>query len=130
MKNSAKYECNRNLIARGTGKRDSTSFAGNHVLDVHVANAYSVLEIINLSLVRSGKTLVFFFHLVLMLVTRMLNDNIGIITITIVGVMAAADITVIQDGSAGELTNTSDMSLALSLELASPLPPTVSPGLP
>ena len=97
---------------------------------MHVANAYSVLEIINLSLVRSGKTLVFFFHLVLMLVTRMLNDNIGIITITIVGVMAAADITVIQDGSAGELTNTSDMSLALSLELASPLPPTVSPGLP
>lgn len=117
---------------RGTGKRDSTSFAGNHVLDVHVANAYSVLEIINLSLVRSGKTLVFFFHLVLMLVTRLLNDTgkTGIITITIVGVMAAADITVIQDGSAGELTNTSDMSLALSLELASPLPPTVSPGLP
>ena len=99
---------------------------------MHVANAYSVLEIINLSLVRSGKTLVFFFHLVLMLVTRMLNDTgkTGIITITIVAVMAAADITVIQDGSAGELTNTSDMSLALSLELASPLPPTVSPGLP
>ena len=97
-----------------------------------MANAYSVLEIINLSLVRSGKTLVFFFHLVLMLVTRMLNDTgkTGIITITIVGVMAAADITVIQDDSAGELTNTSDMSLALSLELASPLPPTFSPGLP
>lgn len=46
-----------------------------------------------------------------MLVTRMLNDTgkTGIITITIVGVMAAADITVIQDGSEGELTNTSDI---------------------
>ena len=67
-----------------------------------------------------------------MLVTRMLNDTgkTGIIAITIVGAVAAADIAVIQDGSAGELTNTSDMSLALSLELASLLPPTVSPGLP
>ena len=47
-----------------------------------------------------------------MLVTRMLNDTgkTGIITMVIVEVMAAADITVIQDGSAGELTNTSDMS--------------------
>ena len=97
---------------------------------MHAANAYSVLEIINLLLEVENPSL--FFHLVLMLVTRMLNDTgkTGIITITIVGVMAAADITVIQDGSAGELTNTSDMSLALSLELASPLPPTVSPGLP
>ena len=67
-----------------------------------------------------------------MLLTRILNDTgkTGIITMAIVGVMAAADIAVIQDGSAGELTNTSDMSLALSLKLASPLPPTVSPGLP
>ena len=97
---------------------------------MHAANAYSVLEIINLLLEVENPSL--FFHLVLMLVTRMLNDTgkTGIITITIVGVMAAADITVIQDGSAGELTNTSDMSLALSLELASLLPPTVSPGLP
>ena len=97
---------------------------------MHAANAYSVLEIINLLLEVENPSL--FFHLVLMLVTRMLNDTgkTGIITITIVAVMAAADITVIQDGSAGELTNTSDMSLALSLELASLLPPTVSPGLP
>lgn len=97
---------------------------------MHLANAYSVLEIINLLFEVEKPSS--FFHLVLLLVTRMLNDTgkTGIITITIVGVMAAADITVIQDGSAGELTNTSDMSLALSLELASPLPPTFSPGLP
>lgn len=97
---------------------------------MHLANAYSVLEIINLLFEVEKPSP--FFHLVLLLVTRMLNDTgkTGIITITIVGVMAAADITVIQDGSAGELTNTSDMSLALSLQLASPLPPTFSPGLP